>query len=245
MEQNATTVTPQTTTKEQQYNGQIKQDKFVLNLTNFKKNGFFIEIGSNHPKINNNSYILEKKFNWKGIMIEYDEKWLNLYKTERKNSHHIIYDAVKIDYNLLLEKYNAPRNIDYLQIDLEVVNGSTLKVLHHFDKNVFDKYKFGVITFEHDHYRDNGKWSITRNISRDIFKKRGYIRIFSDVNQNNTRKNKEGTKKIIIFEDWYVHPDLINTDYINYLIKVNEKNYKKTGKNDGYINTIAYNEIIY
>ena len=55
------------------FNGQAGQDKFVINILKEKCNGFFLEIGSNDPIEINNSYILEKKYNWKGIMIEYDK----------------------------------------------------------------------------------------------------------------------------------------------------------------------------
>ena len=51
------------------YNGQ-GQDKFVLNILNFKKKGFFIELGSGDPIKSNNTYILEKKYDWNGIMID-------------------------------------------------------------------------------------------------------------------------------------------------------------------------------
>ena len=40
------------------YLGQAEQDKFVLNVLNNKKNGYFLEIGSNHPININNSYLL-------------------------------------------------------------------------------------------------------------------------------------------------------------------------------------------
>ena len=34
--------------------GQSNQDEFVIKLLNYKKNGYFLEIGSNHPiNINN------------------------------------------------------------------------------------------------------------------------------------------------------------------------------------------------
>ena len=38
------------------------QDMFVLSLLNGKKNGTFIEVGSGHPKLFNNTYLLEKEF---------------------------------------------------------------------------------------------------------------------------------------------------------------------------------------
>ena len=61
------------------YNSQVGQDKFVLSVLKNKKNGYFIEIGSNDPKLINNTFILEKDFNWSGIMVEYDGKWYSCY----------------------------------------------------------------------------------------------------------------------------------------------------------------------
>jgi len=190
------------------YNGQVLQDKFVMSVLKNKYNGYFIEIGSNHPKLINNTYILEKEFNWTGIMIEYDDQWIDQYKIERPNSIHIINDATKIDYDKLLMVNNIPTNIDYLQIDLEVSNRSTLTTLEILDKTIFNKYKFAVITFEHDIY-DGDKFN-TRLESRNIFFNRNYILVFPDV--------KNG---INAFEDWYIHPDLVDIEYIN-KIKSNE-----------------------
>ena len=79
-------------------NGQSEQDKFVINVLKEKKDGFFVEIGSNNPRDINNSYLLETQYDWKGIMVEYNEKWLDSYKEHRPNSIHIINDATKIDY---------------------------------------------------------------------------------------------------------------------------------------------------
>ena len=62
------------------YNSQAEQDKFILSILKQKMNGFFVEIGSNDPKKCNNTYILEKNYNWKGIMIERDSNYLYSYK---------------------------------------------------------------------------------------------------------------------------------------------------------------------
>ena len=47
---------------------QASQDIFVRILTNNKKNGTFLEIGSNDPITHNNSYVLESENNYKGIL---------------------------------------------------------------------------------------------------------------------------------------------------------------------------------
>ena len=123
------------------YNGQVLQDKFVVSILKNKRNGYFIEIGSNHPKLINNTYVLENELDWRGIMVEYDPNWLPQYKLERPNSIHVIDDATQINYVKLLKHHNAPTNIDYLQIDLEVSNRSTLSTLEILNNTIFDEYK--------------------------------------------------------------------------------------------------------
>lgn len=194
------------------YLGQAQQDKFVLNILNKKTNGYFLEIGSNHPIDINNTYLLETRYNWKGIMVECDSHWLPSYKQHRPNSIHVINDATEIDYKNVFETNNMPLSFDYLQIDLEVNNGSTLKTLQKLDNDIFDKYKFATVTFEHDIYRTD--FANTRLESRKIFKKRGYICVFEDI-QNH----------VYPYEDWYVHPDLVNMNYINNLIENNKNKY--------------------
>ena len=183
------------------YLGQAEQDKFVLNVLREKRNGYFLEIGSNHPININNSYLLETKYDWNGIMVEYDAKWEQEYKSKR-TSHYAIADAVDIDYRGKFQELNFPTNMDYLQIDLEVKNASTIKTLENLNTNIFPHYKFATVTFEHDIYR--GDFFNTRVRSREIFSAWNYYRVFQDIaNQSN------------VYEDWYVHPDLVDMEYIN------------------------------
>lgn len=194
------------------YLGQANQDKFVLNVLKEKTNGYFLEVGSNHPININNTYLLETSYNWKGIMIEYESKYLPLYKEQRSNSIHVINDATTIDYKFLFETNNMPLTFDYLQIDLEANNGSTIRTLQKLNIEIFDKYKFATVTFEHDIYHTN--FDNTRLQSRDIFKSRGYICVFEDINCDGNP-----------YEDWYVHPDLVDIDYVNNLIENNKTKY--------------------
>jgi hypothetical protein len=183
------------------FNGQIHQDQYVLYCLKNKRNGTFLEIGSNDYKFINNTYLLEKSYGWSGIMVEYDPVHLPYYQQHRQNSHHIIQDATTINFKNVFETLSFPNNIDYLQIDLEVNNRSTLATLENLDSQVMDEYKFATVTFEHDIYR--GDYFNTRQASRDIFERRGYVRVFSDVADENSS-----------FEDWYVHPDLVDMSII-------------------------------
>lgn len=181
---------------------QAGQDVFVRRILKNKRNGYFLEIGSNDPININNSYILETEYNWKGIMVEWNPSFLNSYKEKRPNSIYSIGDAVKTDYLKLLEDNQFPKNLDYLQIDLEVNNKSTIDTLINLDKNVMNTYRFATVTFEHDIY--TGDFFNTRQLSREIFEKHGYVRVFSDIGGDNHP-----------FEDWYVHPDLVDMKYVS------------------------------
>jgi hypothetical protein len=194
------------------YFGQAEQDKYILNILKEKSNGFFLEIGSNDPKYINNTYLLEKTYGWKGIMVELSPSFLPLYKEHRPNSVHVIGDATQIDYKSVFEMNNMPFHFDYLQIDLEVANGSTLKTLEKLDNEIFDTYKFATVTFEHDIYHTN--FNNTRLKSREIFLKRGYVCVFEDIGDCTNP-----------YEDWYVHPDLVDMDYVINLIEKNKKIY--------------------
>jgi len=194
------------------YSGQAHQDKFILNILKEKKNGYFLEIGSNDPVHINNTYLLEKKYDWKGIMVEYESKYLPLYKEHRPNSIHLINDATMIDYKNVFETNNMPLSFDYLQIDLEANNGSTINTLKKLDNEVFDTYKFATVTFEHDIYHTN--YDNTRLTSREIFKKRGYVCVFEDISNDD-----------LPYEDWYVHPELVDMNHVNNIIEKNKNNY--------------------
>jgi hypothetical protein len=188
-------------------NGQAFQDLFAYQLTK-KNNGTFLEIGSNEPIYCNNTFLLENEFNWRGVMVEYNSMFYDSYKKLRPNSIHLISDARSVNYREILDANNFPINMDYLQVDLDVNNKSTLDVLSLLDNTVFDKYKFATITFEHDIY--TGDYFNTREISRKIFADRGYVLMFPDVSVFFEGRYCE-------FEDWYVHPDLVDAKVIEML----------------------------
>ena len=86
------------------------------------------------------------------------------------------YQVKTISLEDLLDKYNAPRKIDYLSIDTE---GSEYEILSSFD---FEKYKFKVITCEHN-------FTSNREKIFDLLTNKGYVKKHSDISK---------------FDDWYV-----------------------------------------
>jgi hypothetical protein len=196
---------------------QAGQDLFVVALTKGKQGGTFLEIGSNDPVTHNNSYLLESEYNYKGLLVEYDANFATGYRRLRPNSAYIIGDAQTVNYRGLLDAYHFPEHVDYLQIDLDVNNRSTLNTLELLDRTVFDKFKFATVTFEHDIY--TGNHFNTREISRKIFASRGYVLLFPDVSVFYEGRD-------CVFEDWYVHPDLVDPALIQHLQTSQSMNHK-------------------
>lgn len=48
----------------------VAMDLFVLQHLNFKKEGYFVEYGGGNGILNSNTYLMEKEFNWTGIICE-------------------------------------------------------------------------------------------------------------------------------------------------------------------------------
>ena len=69
------------------YKSQFGQDIFVLSQSNFKKNGFFVEFGATDGVSISNTYVLEKEFGWRGILVEPAKSW---HKSLRENRNSIV-----------------------------------------------------------------------------------------------------------------------------------------------------------
>lgn len=80
---------------------QIFQDLFVLNTLNYKRNGYFIDIGASDGISISNTYLLEDSFNWSGILVEPNRSWFYFLKKNRKSP--ICTKAVYSESNLSLE----------------------------------------------------------------------------------------------------------------------------------------------
>ena len=176
---------------------QTYQDLFVLSMLKGKKKGSYLEIGSADPFFGSNTALLESNFEWSGVSIEILENEVEKFAKSRKNPI-ILHDATKVDYSKLLEKYKFATDVDYLQVDCEPPS-ITYEIL---TKIPFDKYRFAVITFEHDYYADLTK--IYREKSREFLIEKGYTLVGSNISPNDN----------CAYEDWWVNPELVDADVI-------------------------------
>ncbi len=89
------------------------------------------------------------------------------------------YGVSTVSLEDMLDKYNAPKTIEYLSIDTE---GSEYEILSGFN---FSKYEFRVITCEHN-------FSAQREKISSLLTEKGYRRLF---------------ERISDFDDWYVRAE--------------------------------------
>lgn len=180
------------------------QDMFVLSMLNGKENGTYLEIGMEHPFINNNTGTLETKFNWKGLSIDKDENIISNFSKRRQNTaivENVLDTNSQKDLKLkeILNTNFKEKIIDYVSINW----GSGENNFNILNSLPFDEYKFAVITFRHDYYFDSTR--TIKNRSRELLLSLGYKLIAGNISVD----------KITSYEDWWVYPALVSQDIID------------------------------
>ena len=83
---------------------QLGQDVLVLLLTNFKRKGYFVEIGAANGIDLSNTYLLEKAFCWSGICAEPAKIWHDSLKRARSAviEHECVWarSGEKLEFNM-------------------------------------------------------------------------------------------------------------------------------------------------
>ena len=166
------------------------QDMFVLTMLQGKKNGVYVEIGADQPRVISNTYLLESEFDWSGVSFELDGDKVIYFNSIRRNKC-ICADASTYDYKFLFDERNYPKQIDYLQLDIDPAEGTlnALKVLP------LEDYRFSVITYETDVYSSGAD---IQDEQIDILKSNGYQLVVKNV-------KCEGNP----YEDWWVDPAVV------------------------------------
>jgi|TARA_R110000823_G_scaffold314110_2_gene442530 hypothetical protein len=141
------------------------QDLWVPTVLEEKRNGYFIDIGCSVPWLWNNTALLEVKYGWSGLAIDFKikdnvhveeslERGIPTDWSERDKSIVIEESALDIDYVSLFQEHDVPEIIDFLSIDIwpPESNLAVWKKLPH------KKYKFRAICFEHDDHSMYAGW---------------------------------------------------------------------------------------
>lgn len=165
---------------------------FVLDILGRKENGYFVELGAFHSENGSNTHILERHFNWKGVAFDIVPEFAEEYNTNRTNPC-VLEDAVIFDYKKYFEENNFPKQIDFLQVDIDSAPGdcTSAQGLLALIQVPLNEYRFSVITFEHDTL-DNPKNKTVRDAQREILLSLGYALVVQ-----------------LSYEDWWVDPKVV------------------------------------
>jgi FkbM family methyltransferase len=95
---------------------QIGADLFVLAEMDFKENGYFVEFGASDGISSSNTYLLETKFAWNGILAEPSLFFIDKLRQNRPNASVVEKAVWKLSDEALV--FNETNNKDFSTIDL-------------------------------------------------------------------------------------------------------------------------------
>ena len=187
------------------YKGNSTQEAFVLNILKEKRNGYYVELGAFDSNLGSNTYHLENDYEWNGVSFEILDDRRNQFTSNRKNPCYG--DALQFNYINYFEENNFPKQIDYLQVDIDAGYqedgrpfGNHYLTLLGLISLPLTQYRFSVITFEHDanmYFRN----AAMRDAQREILDSLGYTLVVREIH-----------------EDWWVDPNVFPiNDYRKYL----------------------------
>jgi hypothetical protein len=173
-------------------------DQFALAVLKNKREGYYVELGSADPINGSTSYQLEHDYDWKGVSFELNEAHADRFNKIRTNPA-LCEDAIKFNYTKYFEENNFPKQIDYLQVDIDTgysagarALGNPASSLHGLIALPLNTYRFSVISFEHDALL-NYRYNSIRDAQREILDSLGYALV-----QRHAH------------EDWWVDPEVIH-----------------------------------
>jgi hypothetical protein len=197
---------------------QLGQDVHVLHeIYKGRRNGYFVEIGAYDGIEYSNTYLMEKDYGWKGLLVECNTRWFpSIY--QHRDCIFMPYAAYNED-NKVLEFYDTGHGLSGLVETNAHASVTASPIIPVLTKKLttmldnarapnfieflsidtegseyeillhhdFDKYTFGYICVEHNHIMEN------RIKIRQLLESRGYVAF---------RENR--------VDDDYIHSSLLN-----------------------------------
>ena len=200
---------------------QILQDLFVILKLNFKTNGFFVEFGATNGLNLSNTYLLEKKLNWNGILVEPSKKFQAELKNNRnchidfrcifnKSGEFILFNEVEEGELSTIHEYSnndghSSSRKKGLKYEVETITLESLLVEYN-SPNVIDYLSIDTEGSEFDILKDfdfekfkfkiitvEHNFTENRVKIKDLLESKGYIRVY---------------EKLSKWDDWYICDEL-------------------------------------
>ena len=196
---------------------QNAQDLLVLHLLEFKRNGFFVEFGATDGVELSNTFILEKNFNWGGILSEPAQIWRSRLVRSRNSFidfrcvDSVSGKSVQFSQTKLFATHSGIS--EFVDKDIETVKSykvetvSLLDLLDHYcaprvidylsvdtggsEFSIMENYDFSKYRFKIVTIEHNMRQDAGK--LRDLFIQNGYFHVFQDLSD---------------VEHWFVDEDL-------------------------------------
>lgn len=200
---------------------QLRQDLFVLLALNFKSNGYFIEFGATDGITLSNTYLLEKKFGWTGILAEPALVWRKMLCENRQviistkcvwsKSGTIVqfcetpWSELSTAFDFLESDRHEGLRKNYKSYAVPTISLEDLIIKHHAPSiidflsidtegsefDILNSFPFGEYKFRVIACEHN--FTENREKIFDLLSRNGYVRVLTAISD---------------FDDWYVHEDL-------------------------------------
>jgi FkbM family methyltransferase len=201
---------------------QFGQEIFVLALLNWKREGYFVEFGALDGVAHSNTFLLESKYGWSGLLAEPAKEWHSALKLNRKckideravwseSDHELIFRVTNARGLSTLDQYWNSDGHARLREAVEVYPVQTVSLVDLLESNeaprVIDYLSVDTEGSEVDIFKEFpferyqiSVISVEHNHSQsraqlsNIMRNNGFVRLFEDLSQ---------------IDDWYVRSDLI------------------------------------
>ena len=161
-------------------------DVIIKNIFRDVNNGFYIDVGCQHPIKNNNTYLLHKK-GWKGINIDLDEDNIHLFKIARPKDLNIniaVSDNLK-DVELFFFHKKSPINtIDKKTSEFQKAKVSQIKnikansLTNILDNSIYKNNKIDLLTIDVEGHELN----VLNGLNFNIYSPKVIVVEFLDLN---------------------------------------------------------------
>lgn len=176
-----------------QSHSQAGQDLWVWEMLEHKADGFYVDIGCDHPSFHSNTRALED-LGWNGLLVDI------VGGCEKRKGVFVKCDATSPSDRLRLHYASLASVVDYLSCDTDAATLDTLKALP------FSRVAFRVMTIEHDSYLRGPQ---QRQEIRSMLQNLGYKIVCADVHFDWPQGERSPV------EDFWAHPDLVSQDQIS------------------------------
>jgi len=161
-------------------------DIVINNIFRDINNGFYVDVGCQHPIKNNNTYLLHKK-GWKGINIDLDQNNIDLFITARPKDINIniaVSDKLK-DVELFFYHKKSPINtIDKKTSEFQKAKVSQIKKIkansltNILDNSIYKNNKIDLLTIDVEGHELN----VLNGLNFNIYSPKVIIVEFLDLN---------------------------------------------------------------